>query len=99
MKLRTVFVRFYKSFNFDYMRKFRPGAREYPWEKIGTGWFPYVRVPIDPQVTTIVGANESGKTHLLSAIENGITGKKISSEDICRHSEFFTVGKGQMRWP
>lgn len=99
MKLRTVFVRFYKSFNFDYMRKFRPGAREYPWEKIGAGWFPYVRVPIDAQVTTVVGANESGKTHLLSAIENGITGKNISSEDLCRHSEFFTVGKGQMRWP
>jgi predicted ATPase len=99
MKLRTVFVRFYKSFNYDYLRKFHPKAKRYPWEWVEELWYPFVRVPIDPRITTVVGANESGKTHLLSAIEKGITGENIQREDFCRYSQFFTVEKGRMRWP
>lgn len=30
MQLRTLFVRFYKSFNFDYERKAKPGATPLP---------------------------------------------------------------------
>ncbi|MUG93827.1 hypothetical protein F7734_15970 [Scytonema sp. UIC 10036] len=58
----------------------------YPWDDIDGKFYPYVRIPIDPKVTTIVGANESGKTHLLSAIRKGITGKEIQYEDFCRYS-------------
>jgi hypothetical protein len=55
MLLKTIFVRFYKSFNFDYLRKFHANAEPQPWELIGNMWYPFVRVPIDPKVTTIVG--------------------------------------------
>ena len=47
----------------------------------------------------MVGANESGKSHLLSAIEKGLTGDNITRRDFCRYSQFFTVEEGSMRWP
>src|SRR5581483_1535341 len=62
-------------------------------------WFPYVRIPVDPKVTTVVGANESGKSHLLSAIEKGTSGEGIEREDFCRYSQFFTVEQGKLKWP
>ena len=99
MILKTVYVRFYKSFNYDYLRKHHKLAKRRPWELMDALWYPFVKVPIDPTITTVVGANESGKSHLLSAIEKGITGKKISREDFCRYSQFFTVEKGKMRLP
>lgn len=99
MRLKAVFVRFYKSFNYDYLRKHRTGAEAAPWETIEGMWYPYVRVPIDNDITTVVGANESGKSHLLSAIEKGITGADIKREDFCRYSQFFTVEQGKMRLP
>lgn len=99
MILKTVLIRFYKSFNFDYLRKYHKESLAKPWEQLGDMWYPYVRIPIHPVVTTIVGANESGKSHLLTAVEKGISGKGIEREDFCRHSQFFTVEKDQMRWP
>jgi predicted ATPase len=99
MHLKTVFVRFYKSFNFDYLRKYDPKAQAQRWEMSEGMWYPYVRIPIDPKVTTIVGANESGKSHLLTAIEKGISGKEIKREDFCRYSQFFKVEEGELRWP
>src|SRR5579862_3576703 len=100
MLLKTVFVRFYKSFNFDYLRKFHSSSRSLPWEMIDkTIWYPHVRIPIDPRITTVVGANESGKSHLLAAIEKGITGVGIEREDFCRYSEFYSVQRGKWKWP
>ncbi len=100
MYLKNVYIRFYKSFNFDYLRKFNPNVTDrYPWEKLDDKWYPYVQVPIDETITTVVGENESGKTHLLSAIEKGITGKEIEREDFCRYSQFFAVEQGKMKWP
>jgi predicted ATPase len=99
MYLKTIFIRFYKSFNFDYLRKHHEHAQSDPWEKLDNLWYPYVRIPIDPKVTTVVGANESGKSHLLTAIEKGISGQDIEREDFCRYSQFFTVELGQMKWP
>jgi predicted ATPase len=99
MLLKTVFVRFYKSFNFDYLRKYHAKGVADPWELLDGMWYPYVRIPIDQKVTTIVGANESGKTHLLTAIEKGISGSGIKREDFCRYSQFFTVELGKMKWP
>jgi hypothetical protein len=40
MLLKTVFVRFYKSFNYDYLRKFNTGATEFPWESVDCQWYP-----------------------------------------------------------
>jgi predicted ATPase len=99
MRLKTVFTRFYKSFNYDYLRKNHPTARPDPWDMIGDAFYPYVRVPIDPKITTVVGANESGKSHLLSAIEKGVSGTGIKSEDFCRYSQFFAVREGEIRTP
>ena len=100
MILKTVFVRFYKSFNYDYLRKFDSHATtRLPWETLDGLWYPYVRIPIDPTITTVVGANESGKTHLLTAIEKGIGGEDIVRADFCRYSRFFTVEHGKLRWP
>jgi len=100
MRLKSISIRFYKSFNFNYLRKHNPNAKEKPWEKItidGTDrWYPFISVPIDKKITAVVGANESGKSHLLSAIEKAITGhdykgKPLDSTDFCRYSELFLV--------
>jgi len=99
MLLKTVFARFYKSFNYDYLRKYHHKSKPLPWENLKGAFYPYVRVPIDPLISTIVGANESGKTHLLSAIERGISGEEIKSEDFCRYSRFFGVIEGSVRCP
>lgn len=100
MRLSNVFIRFYKSFNFDYLRKFDDRIGTHPeWEMLGDLWYPCIRIPIDEKITTIVGANESGKTHSLTAVEKGLTGADIRRGDFCRYSQFFAVEQGQMRWP
>src|SRR5437868_15075524 len=100
MYLKTVFIRFYKSFNFDYLRKFNDSVtNRFPWEDMNGLWYPYVRIPVDSKITTVVGANESGKTHLLTAIEKGIRGEGVERQDFGRHSYFFTVEQAKMRWP
>lgn len=103
MLLKKLFVRFYKSFNYDYLKKAsldKSQAKLWEWvDQAKTLWFPYVEIPIDDKITTVVGANESGKSHLLGAIKKGITGKNIEHEDFCRYSQFFTVTKGESRFP
>lgn len=100
MKLGTVFARFYKSFNFDTVRKsMRKAQPKGDWEIFEEQWFPFVEVDIDSQLTTIVGANESGKSHLLTAIEKAITGDDFEPRDLCRYSPVFGVERGGTRWP
>jgi energy-coupling factor transporter ATP-binding protein EcfA2 len=99
MRLTRVFVRFYKSFNYDYERKFARTSSPEPWELLDGAWYPYVRMDLEPSVTTIVGANESGKSHLLDAIEKLITGTEIDRSDFCRYSHFFSVQQGERRSP
>lgn len=100
MRLSTVFARFYKSFNFDRIRKAQPGAKPRGgWEDFRGQWFPYVEVRIDERLTTIVGANESGKSHLLSAIEKAVTGEGFARRDLCRYCEFFGVTVKEACWP
>lgn len=100
MKLSTVFARFYKSFNFDRIRKAKPGAAPRgDWEVYRDQWFPYIEVRIDERLTTVVGANESGKSHLLSAIERAISGEGFARRDLCRYCEFFGVTAEQACWP
>ena len=99
MHLKTVFIRFYKSFNYDYLRKNHPKANPDLWDRVGSAFYPFVQIPIDTHITTVVGANESGKSHLLSAIEKGVSGVGIQSEDFCRYSQFFAVTEGDIRTP
>lgn len=108
MKLTSVYIRFYKSFNYDYRRKIATDINPKPWEYAGEHFYPHVEIPIDSLITTIVGANESGKSHLLSAIEKGITGvsksggseEGIERKDFCRYSQFFQSTKeGTPRYP
>jgi predicted ATP-dependent endonuclease of OLD family len=108
MRLKSVFVRFYKSFNYDYIRKVKPDEiKARPWEMLDDKFYPFVEIPIDPKITTIVGANESGKSHLLTAIEKGITGKsehckngvEISRKDFCRYSHFFKSTTDEPKLP
>lgn len=99
MRLTKVLVRFYKSFNYDYERKFARTSSPDPWELLDGAWYPYVRMDLEPSVTTIVGANESGKSHLLDAIEKLITGSGIDRSDFCRYSHFFSVQQGERRSP
>ncbi|MER8910443.1 hypothetical protein NKH99_22660 [Mesorhizobium sp. M0854] len=92
MRLSTVYARFYKSFNFDHIRKATPHAQpKGDWEMFRDAWYPYVEVEFDSRITTIVGANESGKSHLLSAVEKAVSGIGFEQRDLCRYSPFFSV--------
>ncbi|MHA0328710.1 AAA family ATPase [Sphingomonas melonis] len=99
MKLKTAYARFYKSFNFDHARKLDARVQPQPWEMFRERFYPYVTVELDRRITTVVGANESGKSHLLGVIKKAITGDKIEQRDLCRYSPFFGVAKGQRCWP
>lgn len=81
---------------------------KHPWEIIHADdnelWFPFIKVPIEQQITAVVGANESGKSHLLTAIEKAITGRdhkghKISASDFCRYSDRFLITSDKSRIP
>jgi hypothetical protein len=83
MRLSRVYLRWYKSFNIDYTGS-GGGDRvvvKRPWNTwmLNTAKveLPFVEIPIEPDITTIVGANESGKSQLLSAISSVICGKSI----------------------
>lgn len=91
MRLRTLYVRFFRSFNFDYLRKSRSNFQPDPWDSLGADGklFPFVRVPLEADVTTVVGANESGKSQLLCAIEALLTGEGFEKKDFCRYSTEF----------
>jgi predicted ATPase len=99
MRLTRLYVRFFRSFNFDYERKASAGAVEKPWEMVDDAWFPFVRVDLDPAVTAVVGANESGKSHLIDALRAALTGEGIARLDFCRYSTLFSVEAGRERVP
>ena len=99
MRLNKIFIRFYKSFNDDFLRKNDDRVKPKPWELINDDFYPYIEVPIESKITTIVGANESGKSHLLSAIEKALFVKNIEPSDFCRYSPLFTVKKNELKYP
>jgi len=99
LRLTKLYIRFYKSFNYDYERKAHPEAIPLEWEQIEHRWFPFVQVPIEPMVTAVVGANESGKSHLIKAIRLALTGTGIERRDFCRYSSLYSVETGELRVP
>ena len=92
MKVSTAYARFYKSLNFDYVLKSKGVESRSEWDRVADGrWFPHVQVPLQADITTIVGSNESGKTQVVDALRFALTGKGIARRDFCRYSEFFAV--------
>jgi hypothetical protein len=90
--ISAVYIRFFRSFNYDYLRKAPHHFKPDPWDVIaGDLKYPFVEVPLERGVTTVVGANESGKSQLLSAIKCALTGDDIRLDDFCRYSQFFAV--------
>jgi len=98
MKLTRVDVRFFRSFNFDFERKALDESKPAPWED-QEPWYPFVRVPLEADITAVVGANESGKSQLLKAVQAALTGDPIRREDFCRYSEEYSVQVGEIRLP
>ena len=99
MRIHEIWIRFYKSFNFDYELKATPGAKERSWQVTRDGWMPHVRIPIESDMTAVVGANESGKTHLLDAIRIVLTGDGLLKQDFCRSSSLFSVERDTRQYP
>ena len=99
MILRGIYVRFYRAFNFDYLRKQHPNAGPNDWDTMDDGsFYPYIHLDIDSELTAIVGANESGKSQLLQAVEYALGIGNPAPGDFCRYSDFFTVAE-TMRIP
>lgn len=99
MEVREVLVRFFRSFNFDYLRKYHNRTNHFPWELMEDGsWYPFVRVPLAEGITTVVGANESGKSQILDALKIALLGEGVIRRDFCRYSKFFVVEE-TMRLP
>lgn len=99
MRVQEVWIRFYKSFNFDYELKASPNAKPKKWQELDGRWMPHIRIPVEPDITAVVGANESGKTHLLDAIKIALTGEGLLQRDFCRSSSLFSVEQGSRRYP
>lgn len=110
MKLRRVLLRWYKSFHLNYRGATEKGeTRPYrPWNKISPPFarneeFPFIEVPIEDDITSIVGANESGKSHLLNAISKVIRGTGIETNDefkltdLCHYADVRT--RNVEAWP
>ena len=99
-----VYLRWYKSFNTATSQVTDAGDR--PWDQFDSEEFRFVEVPLSSRVATIVGANETGKSHLLGAIEKVLKGSATSSQgtllrysphDICRYCGLLTVA--DELWP
>ncbi|MFI0372622.1 ATP-binding protein [Actinomadura sp. 1N219] len=86
--MRCLFVG-YKLFNYDYELKANPGSSKRTWQETTDGWLPHVRVPLEGDITAVVGTNEAGKSHLLDAINIVLTDEGVSQSDFCRHSTRF----------
>ena len=94
MKLTRVLLRWYKSFHLNYRGTVDKGeTKSYrPWNKIFPSFapqeeFPFIEIPIENDITSIVGANESGKSHLLNAISKVIRGVGIEPDDEFRQTD------------
>lgn len=105
MRASKVLLRWYRSFNTRYHGYDEGNGHSLPWDMFRGQSFPFVEIPLDRHITTIVGANESGKSHLLSAIAKAFTGHGIGDEagleyaiqDICRYCAF--EGLEESIWP
>src|SRR5215211_2735800 len=98
MKLTRVLLRWYKSFHLNYRGTVDKGeTKSYrAWNTIFPSFapqeeFPFIEIPIEDDITSIVGANESGKSHLLNAISKVIRGVGIEPDDEFRQTTYVTM--------
>lgn len=102
MLLSSVYVRFFRSFNFDYLRQDKDGVDRFPWDALPEepdAFYPFVKVDLEPDITTVVGANEAGKSQLIVAIQCLLGDRAITPKDFCRYSQFFGGVRGIMPLP
>lgn len=52
-----------------------------------------LEINLDPQITVIIGPNESGKTNLLRSFESFNSNVTFSKEDTCQYSAHYDEGK------
>lgn len=110
MLVTKVLLRWYRSFNTIFHYSSDNGGSAKPWEtvenaeKTSQHVFPFISIPLDTRITTIVGANESGKSHLLSALAKTFKGvgnerspQEYAIQDICRYCAF--EGFDARVWP
>lgn len=98
MQLQAVYTRFYRAFNFDYLRASKPKASLRPWDTMDDDRIrPYIAVSIDSDLTCIVGANEAGKSQLLDAIEFAFGIRSPANADFCRYSDYFNVREARLQ--
>lgn len=114
MKATKVLLRWYKSFNVNYTQYADHGAKtpQRPWNTLHLPGatesdLPFIEIPLEGDITTVVGANESGKSHLLSAISKVITShglkdahghsRSFSRTDLCHYSSIRS--KNADAWP
>ncbi len=94
MRLVSVHARFFRSLNFDFVRRSSPGYVPDLWDETPSGVnYPFVELALDPRITTVVGANEAGKSQVLQAIKFGLTGEGLVPKDFCRYSPLFLTDK------
>lgn len=67
-------------------------------EVTGESYYPFVKVGLERDITTVVGANESGKSQLIVAVQCLLGDHEIRPRDFCRYSQFFGVRRS-MRLP
>jgi predicted ATPase len=90
LRLQEIYARFYRSLNYDYLRASHEGYTAAPWDSTPSGAdYPFVRLRLEPDITTVVGGNESGKSQVLRAIKAALTGTGYNRSDFCRYSAFF----------
>lgn len=99
VRLQQLYVRFFKSLNYDYEFKARHPDQESDWQKTDQGWLPHIRIQFEPDVTAIVGANESGKSQMLDAIEILLGEAPNLRRGFCRYSPLYSVEDGRRRLP
>jgi predicted ATPase len=88
VKASKILLRWYKSFNVNYRvhSDRRHGVVPRPWNSLlvengSETDYEFVEIPLEADITTIVGANESGKSHLISAISKVVTGNGIPDDE------------------
>ena len=94
VQLHATYARFFRSLNYDYIRASSETYEPDPWDGTPSGPdYPFVRLRLRPDITTVVGGNESGKSQILGAIVAALTGDRFDRSDFCRYSRFFGVEK------
>ncbi len=53
----------------------------------------HLKYAVDPRITVLIGANESGKTNVLRALESFTPGVVFDSSLTCQYSEYYYQGK------